>query len=209
MIRVHIRAVSPLSRKGLEQMLGSQPGIVLVSDSMEAEKAAPEDGDLPPDVSIVEVEVGEENSVDLEEEIDDRALTIMLVDRPTPAWMSNALRWGAKGIVPRGCSREQLVAAIYAVANGLAILHPDEIQLALPARGFDARRVSPLESMTRREMDVLAQIADGLANKEIAERLKISEHTVKFHVASIMGKLGATSRTEAVTIAIRRGMLLI
>jgi DNA-binding NarL/FixJ family response regulator len=66
-----------------------------------------------------------------------------------------------------------------------------------------------VEALTARELEVLQLLASGLGNKEIASRLQISEHTVKFHVASIMGKLGAASRTEAVTVGIRRGLIMI
>jgi DNA-binding CsgD family transcriptional regulator len=66
-----------------------------------------------------------------------------------------------------------------------------------------------IEPLTARERDVLQMLSQGLGNKEIAARLKISEHTVKFHIASILGKLGASTRTEAVSVALRRGLILL
>jgi DNA-binding NarL/FixJ family response regulator len=80
----------------------------------------------------------------------------------------------------------------------------------LPAGAAPSRRLDELaEPLTRREVEVLQMLAAGLMNKEIAARLNISEHTVKFHVASILGKLGAATRTEAVSLGIRRGLVLL
>ena len=89
------------------------------------------------------------------------------------------------------------------------MLHPSHANEVLPAGSAAPRALDELaESLTRRELEVLQMLAAGLSNKEIAARLNISEHTVKFHVASILGKLGAASRTEAVSLGIRRGLVL-
>ena len=88
------------------------------------------------------------------------------------------------------------------------MLHPNEVRAerSSPVR---AVTLEPAESLTARERQVLQMLAGGLGNKEIAARLKISEHTAKFHVASILGKLSAASRTEAVAIGLRRGLILL
>src|ERR1700674_681358 len=87
---------------------------------------------------------------------------------------------------------------------------PPHANEGLPAGSAPTRALDELaESLTRRELEVLQMLAAGLSNKEIAARLSISEHTVKFHVASILGKLGAGSRTEAVSLGIRRGLVLL
>jgi two-component system, NarL family, response regulator YdfI len=92
----------------------------------------------------------------------------------------------------------------------LLVFHPAEIQMLLPVVTPASHPLAELaEPLTRREREVLQMLAAGLANKEIATRLNISDHTVKFHVASILGKLGATTRTEAVTDGIRRGLVLL
>ena len=89
-------------------------------------------------------------------------------------------------------------------------MHPAEIGAAFPAAEPASRPLAELaEPLTPRESEVLQMLASGLANKEIAAKLAISEHTVKFHVASILGKLGAGSRTEAVSLGIRRGLVLL
>lgn len=203
MIRVQIRASSRLSRTGIEQMLRSEPEILILDQTGAHD-------DSVPDVSVIEMGAEDDGAADWAGEAFDTDIpTILLVDDPAAVWVANMLRSGVRGILPKGISREELVAAILGVAKGLVVLHPEDVEIALPARGPGVVRDAPLEAMTSREMEVLALIADGLSNKEIADRLKISDHTVKFHVAAIMGKLGAASRTEAVTAAIRRGILLV
>jgi DNA-binding CsgD family transcriptional regulator len=115
------------------------------------------------------------------------------------------------GALPRDAGTEEIVAALMAVASGLTAL---DRSLALEAlSGLARRRPEPVneqsEPLTAREREVLQLLAQGIPNKQIAQRLSISEHTVKFHVSAIMTKLGAASRTEAVTTAARRGWLLL
>lgn len=117
------------------------------------------------------------------------------------------------GALPRDAGAEEIVAAILAAASGLTVLDRGLAQEALAglARGqVDAQPVNEQEEpLTAREREVLQLLAQGIPNKQIAQRLSISEHTVKFHVSAIMTKLGAASRTEAVTTAARRGLLLL
>lgn len=117
------------------------------------------------------------------------------------------------GALPRDAGTEEIVAAILAAASGLTALDRNLAQEALSglARGrLEAEPVSEQnEPLTAREREVLQLLAQGIPNKQIAQRLNISEHTVKFHVSAIMTKLGAASRTEAVTTAARRGLLLL
>jgi DNA-binding NarL/FixJ family response regulator len=120
------------------------------------------------------------------------------------------LRAGVRAVLPREISAEQLQAALRAVAAGLIVAHPAEVGALLPTPASTMNEVTPLaEPLTKREREVLQMLASGLANKEIAARLAISDHTAKFHVASILGKLGASTRTEAVAIGIRHGLVLL
>ena len=114
----------------------------------------------------------------------------------------------ARGYVLREASREALAAAVRAVAAGLLVIDPELAGAALPL-GLPASGVQPAtaSTLTDREQEVLRLVALGLPNKGIALELGISEHTVKFHVGSILGKLDAGSRTEAVMAAARRGLL--
>ena len=117
----------------------------------------------------------------------------------------NALRAGALGVLLRSVDSERLLTALRAVATGLGVFDPVLLHRVLSAR------VMPPEALalTPREAEVLSLMAEGLSNKLIAERLKISDHTAKFHVNAILNKLGAETRTEAVVSAARRGLLML
>ena len=129
----------------------------------------------------------------------------LLMGDVAPSWVNQALRAGVRGILPLEVDGNQLSAAIRAMAQGLVVLYPSEDRLSRRTR-LDAYDV---ESLTAREKEVLQMLGLGKSNKEIAAQLKISEHTVKFHVASVLGKLGAATRTQAVSIAMRRGLILL
>jgi NarL family two-component system response regulator YdfI len=108
------------------------------------------------------------------------------------------LRAGARGVIGRDAARDGLDAAIAAVSHGYIVLSE---------RYLDAAGGQP--KLTPRERDVLDMLARGLSNKQIAARLTLAENTVKFHVASILAKLDATTRTQAVTIGVRRGWIML
>lgn len=116
---------------------------------------------------------------------------------------SDAVPTGVHAWLPLQSSPQAIVAAIVAAAAGLYSLTPDQIHL------FGVRNVEPptVERLTPREVEVLNLMAEGLGNKQIAAHLNISGHTAKFHVAQVLGKLRAGTRTEAVRIAIRRGLI--
>jgi DNA-binding NarL/FixJ family response regulator len=139
---------------------------------------------------------------------------VLLTEPATLAAASSTLRVGVRAVLPNDISPDQLVAALQAAASGLLVLHPAQVPAPI-INGFASatarsRGLEELaEPLTPREGEVLQMLASGLGNKEIAAKLTISEHTVKFHVASILGKLGAGSRTEAVSLGIRRGLVLL
>ena len=112
---------------------------------------------------------------------------------------------GALGLVPRDVEAERLLATIGAVSKGMLVFDPEMAPPALQ----DGRRPPQAADLTPRELEVLRLLAEGLANKAIAHRLDVSEHTVKFHVNSILGKLGAQNRTDAVVRATRLGLILL
>jgi DNA-binding NarL/FixJ family response regulator len=137
------------------------------------------------------------------------AKVVLLIDQASPESVNRAIRAGVRGILPAEVEAEQLAAALDAVARGLVAIHPSEIQASRTPGSSNADFMEAIEPLTARERDVLQMLSQGLGNKEIAAGLKISEHTVKFHVASILGKLGASTRTEAVSVALRRGLILL
>jgi DNA-binding NarL/FixJ family response regulator len=122
---------------------------------------------------------------------------------PHEAWTARARRDGVRAVLRLDATAEELTAAIAATRAGLLALHPDAVGAAAPTA---ATAVAPM-ALTPREHDVLEMMAEGMSNRAIALRLKISRHTVKFHVASVLTKLGARSRTEAVTAGVRQGLI--
>ncbi len=212
MIRVQLISSSAIMRTGLEQMLLSESGFHIIPDDREARNDRHIADEEPPDVIVAEVEEAFEEAgwSDLLDAGGPDTAILLLVDDPASLSAAEALRSGVRGVLPKRVSRDELVAAVHAAAAGLVVLHPDNASAVLPGRPRDTGRSNALiEPLTSREMEVLAILAEGGSNKEIASRLSISEHTAKFHVASIMSKLGATSRTEAVTLAIRRGIIML
>jgi NarL family two-component system response regulator YdfI len=129
---------------------------------------------------------------------------ILLVDDPRAAWTSAIRRAGVQAVLAREASVEQITAAIDAAAAGLITLHPDVFRaVPHPTLGDGGEE----RALTAREREILEMLADGLSNRMIARRLGISRYTAKFHVASILGKLRAGTRTEAVTLGIRSGLI--
>jgi DNA-binding NarL/FixJ family response regulator len=119
------------------------------------------------------------------------------------------LRLGVRGILSPSPEPGQLAAALEGVVRELVVLGCGSGAPMRPAAGRSTPVEELTEPLTPREREVLRLLASGLGNKEIAAKLKISEHTAKFHVASILGKLGAASRAEAVSIGMRNGLILL
>ena len=139
------------------------------------------------------------------------------------AWAREALREGVvRALLPPAASAGEIIAAVEAVSAGLAALAPEtlaallsppapnvEEPLATPGAGRPLPSAEPeRDALTPREREVLEMLAEGLSNKEIAWRMNISEHTVKFHLASVFAKLDVSTRTEAVMQGLRRGLLM-
>jgi len=146
---------------------------------------------------------------------------IALIDDPDPAWVRSALRASAHAIISRDANIEDMQMALQAAEAGFVLLHPTSVHGLLQENAIaernelsgedmdheDLLREDIVEDLTARESEVLRLVSMGLGNKEIAVRLAISEHTAKFHISSILSKLHAGSRTEAVSLGIRRGLI--
>jgi len=213
-LRVLVASSRPLTAAGLEELLRAQPDtevIVSSSDGMQLESIV---RDTDPDVLILDVDGDESengHSLDFLSRIAGEVPTIALIDGPSSLWLARAALAGVRGFLPHGVQGDELESALRAVVSGLVVLSPEfsEVMLARSIHIDSDELESPVESLTPRELEVLEMLAEGLLNKEIADRLHISEHTVKFHVSSIIGKLGASNRTEAVTWGLRRGLLFL
>jgi DNA-binding NarL/FixJ family response regulator len=130
---------------------------------------------------------------------------VLLSADPVAAWKAHARRSGVRAVLREDVTAEELAAAVAAAKAGLVALHPDALESSVAARA--AERGDRAPSLTPRELEVLEMLAEGLSNRVIAARLRISSQTVKFHVASILAKLDAGSRTEAVTFGVRQGLI--
>jgi DNA-binding NarL/FixJ family response regulator len=210
MIRVLAKAASRIAKAGLESLLQAHPAQRLVEESSGDGRGMGVES--LPDVLLVE-------AVTLADPAARKAMdwagaggpVVMWVNNPAAEAVAEALRAGVKAVLSSGRTGTEIAAAIGAAAPGLVVLDASGIETLLCAPGGVPTGGSEalVKALTPRELEVIQLLAAGLGSKEIASRLMISEHTVKFHVASIMGKPGAASRTEAVTLGIRHGLIMI
>ena len=171
--------------------------------------------DRAPDVLILDPEpTGEASSLSPQLSPDPpptASRILVLSDRLSEEWARELLGARAAGVIDRAAEPAEIIAAIEAVAAGLIVFSPGLLGGEMPPAGADRKSPSGAlrDPLTPRETDVLRMLAEGLSNKEVARQLRISEHTVKYHLSSVFGKLGVSSRTEAVMVGIQRGIILI
>jgi DNA-binding NarL/FixJ family response regulator len=217
-IRTLISAASPVLRAGLEALLTRSASVAIVATTS-GESLVDDIETHEPQVVLLAVESRSDtppiiaSRIALSPDAVSRAPAfVVLADAPTASWTADALRSGARGVLPRDATPDEIIAALEAAAVGLVTLTGDiATELVSASRASTAPRPAhpPTQPLTRREIEVLGMLAEGLANKNIAARLGISEHTVKTHVASILTKLDAFSRAEAVAIGARQGLILL
>lgn len=198
---IYVTIVSPnhALRVGLREMLENRPGIRVVGEVVRLEDVNEAETEVAI-LALVAPTRGAENKdfgiLFLTDDIESLRLTLTSGIR---AW----------GVLPSEVSSDELAAGIAAVAEGLWVGAPGLVAglMRLPKGEDDAGEESLAEPLTAREKEVLQQMAEGLANKQIALELGISEHTVKFHLSALYAKLGAASRTEAVKRGIELGLI--
>ena len=214
MIRVLIAATSEIMCAGLEALLAGHPTLVAVGRWQGTAGLAPQVEVRQPDVVLLELESPDDDTLAMLEALiaDLHAPAfVVLTDDPYGTWAAELLRTGVQAILPRQAHASEIVTAIEAAAAGLVVLQRDTIESLLPLLSSAPRALPDAshQPLTPREIEVLRMLAEGLGNKTIAWRLGISEHTVKFHLGSIFSKLNASSRTEAVTLGIRQGLIMV
>lgn len=192
----------PLLREGIAAVIEGQDDMTLAGEASSGAEAIARHRDLRPDVTLMDVQMPGMNGIDairaIRTECPD-ARIIVLTTYEGDALASRAIKAGAVGYLLKGMLRKELLETIRAVHAGRRRI-PTEIAIELAHQ-------HAADMLTARETEVLQLVASGHANKAIADRLVISEETVKTHMKSIMAKLGANDRTHAVTIALRRGIL--
>lgn len=195
-LRLLVVGADPLARAGLAALLGGTPAARVVADAAPTDLGRAVAEHAP---GVVVWDAGPGGEVRAADVPADRPVVMLVADAEAAA---DALAAGVAGVLPRDAEAPRLLAAAHAAAAGL---------LVVEAAWGAALRPRPTslaaDTLTRREHDVLEHLAMGLSNKEIAQRLGISEHTAKFHVVAILAKLGAQTRTEAVMLAARMGLV--
>jgi DNA-binding NarL/FixJ family response regulator len=219
-VRVLISAASSITRAGLERLLEKQPGVQLVGAISGADGLPPAIAENDPDVMLLHLEA-QSPETNWEELIALEVPIVLLADEADLVGTTAALAGGVQAILLGDATGAELAAAAHSAAAGLLTLSGDLADLVrrglLAHSGEEADSAGPPapiadgspEHLTLREREVLEMMMEGLSNKEIAAHLKISAHTVKFHISSILGKLGASTRTEAAAIGLRRGLITI
>ena len=204
-IRIAVAATSAVRRAGLESIIRSHAEFQLAGSFGTVASLAPFARSTELDVIVID-----SNSIqDLLLEPTSEAAIVLLTEVSDARSISRLLRSGVRAILSRESEPDDVLSAIFAVYDGLVLLSMPTAESLAAVFGDQPLEVEDelSEEITSRETDVLRMLAEGLVNKEIAARLGISEHTVKFHVSSILDKLGASTRTEAVTLGIRRGLI--
>ena len=206
-IRILVADDHPVVRDGLVAMLSTQPDFQVVAEASSGQEAVEKAAALQPDVVLLDLEMPGMDGVEALKRLQARypalrALVFTAFD--TDERILGAVRAGAQGYLLKGAPREELFHAIRVVSRGGSLLQP-VVASKLLQHMSDGTLKAP--ALTRRELEVLALLGQGMSNREIAESLVISERTAKFHVSSILSKLGASNRTEAVSIAVQQGLI--
>ena len=212
LIRILIADDHPVVRDGLAMMLGTQPDFAVVGQAASGRQALQMAQVLRPDVICLDLEMPDLDGVQVLETLqhsDLEARVIVFTAYDDDERILSAVRLGARGYLLKGSPREELFRAIRVVYQGGSLLEPLVVTRLMDRLAQDANpsESMPSEALTEREMEVLALMAQGRTNREIASELFVTERTVKFHVSSILSKLNASNRTEAVSIAAQEGLV--
>ena len=208
-IRILVADDHPMLREGLIAVLSTQQDLEVVGEAADGSEVLRLSDSLKPDVILLDLEMPELRGVEALEKLrdaDSTARTIIFTAYDTDERILSALRAGARGYLLKGAARTEIFDAIRTVHAGGSLLQPVVTGRLLDHMSREQPSPEP-DPLTPREIEVLALLSQGLQNKEISARLFISERTVKFHVSSLMHKLGAENRTETVTIAAQRGLI--
>ena len=212
MIEVLIADDQAMVRSGLRLILESESDIVVVDEAEDGEQAVRLANRENPDVVLMDVRMPAIDGLEATRQITEANQDIRVIVLTTfdvDDYVYGALRAGASGFLLKDAEGDQLIEAIRVVASGEALIAPSITKrlIAEFAGRPESRVVEGLGELTERELEVLAQIARGLSNSEIAEVLYVSETTVKTHVSHILAKLQLRDRVQAVVVAYESGLV--
>jgi DNA-binding NarL/FixJ family response regulator len=192
----------PVLREGIAAVLAAEDDMEVVAEAANGREAIEQFRLNRPDITLMDIQMPEVNGIDaivkIREEFPD-ARIIVLTTYSGDAQAARAIKAGASGYLLKNMVRKELIDTIRAVHGGKKRI-PSEIAVEMAEHHSD-------DSLTEREIEVLREVAAGNANKMVAQRLHVSEETIKAHMKSILSKLGANDRTHAVTIAVKRGII--
>ncbi len=206
MIRILVVDDHPMLRQGLVSALEDESDFEVVGSAPSAEEALGLVAELHPDVVLLDLELPGMSGIEAIPQLiaaGPAVRVLVFTAYDTDERVLPAVRAGAQGYLLKGATAADLAHGIRAVAGGGSALEPQVAAKLVAAVGTPR----PVGQLTGREREVLQHIADGSSGKQIARALGISERTVKFHTASILNKLGAENRAQAVALAVQRGLL--
>jgi DNA-binding NarL/FixJ family response regulator len=213
MIRVLLADDQSLVRAGFRLILGAEPDIEIVGEAADGREAVALARRLEPDVVLMDIRMPELDGIEATRLIarpDGGAPAVLVLTTfDLDAYVYEALRAGASGFLLKDAPEEQLVIGIRVVAEGGSLFAPTVTRRLIERFAGAVERPAPpaVDELTPREAEILTLVARGLSNAEIAEQLVVSQHTVKSHVAHILGKLGLRDRVQAVVLAYEAGLV--
>jgi len=207
---VIVIAVSPVIRMGLSAMLDDNPELTVVKSGSDIDSFTDDIILLQPDVVLLDWNSNDFESISQSQQF--ISATIILLNELEDIDFGAILNSGVKGILPQTSTESEIIAAVKAVASGLVVLHPEVIENLQLQKSTNLQQqtdIKSIQTLTPREIEILQMLTPGLSNKAIAKQLNISDHTVKFHVSSIFQKLHVSTRTEAVAVGVRLGLIML
>jgi len=209
-IKILIVDDHPVVREGIASMLKKQPDFKIVGEACNGLEAVEKARELFPDVVLMDLRMPELDGVEAIKRIKEEkpeVKFIILTTYSDDEYIFKGIAAGARAYLLKDAPRDELFKAIRAVSRGESLIQPIVASRVLDKLAELSRKTPSAETLSEREVEVLRLMASGESNKDIADKLSITQSTVKTHITSIFQKLNVTTRTEAVTTALKRGII--